>query len=308
MNKIIKFTNGAILAILDERNYSLESYYLIDSKTEIPRKYTTKTLLPAIPKLIELVSFTSEIDFYESEKEKLSVDEYSRQLRKLKAGFEEDEYEGVIWNDDIDAKYAHEKFVKKWKPVYKKVKHTKKLEFEIFECLAVEEDYKPHIIPQYHSPDFEFEKHYVCLDIKPVTIMQKVAQKYQFTQEKDSTWGPDKTKGKKWSSGNSWLFMKINANYAFGSEWRTKINLKANYITYDEAKKRVDNFEKIIDDAFKKEAAKIDNDKKLDFKAVYSSLENILYKFNKVDPKAKTSNYYQAAKRDLRELMESLIK
>lgn len=300
-NKIIIYKNGAIIAKLARPSYH-NGIFLIDS-VEVPNdgKNNIEVVLKSIPKKLKFKYKINELIYYRNDGGiMLSVDDYNLEIQNfLKNTDEYDEF------NNIDEEYAYKKFKAEWSEVREEVDKIVDLEFSVFECLEIPVEYKDHIFSKYHLPEFEFEDHYVDLNIKPNLIVDKVAKKYRFEKKEDTTWGRENTKGAKYSIGDRLEFMKINANYPFGSDCKRMFQFSLRNLTIKDAIACVDNFEKAVDKAFLKEYNKLNN-KKVDFKFVSDRLESIKRQLNELEVKQKSRYAFSALKNKVHELIDGL--
>jgi len=299
-NKIIIYKNGAIIAKLARPSYH-NGYFLIDGvEISYDGKSNIEVVLKSVPKKLKFKYKINELIYYKNKDgEILSVDDYNLKIQNLlKNTNEYDEF------NDIDEEYAYKKFKTEWSEVREEVDKIADLEFSVFECLEIPVEYKDHIFSKYHLPEFEFENHYVDLNIIPSLIVDKVAKKYGFEKKEDTTWGGN-THGAKYSIGDSWEFMKINGDYPFGSNYQKMFQLSLRNLTIKDAQSRVDKFEKAVDKAFLKEYNKLNN-KKVDFKFVADRLEIIKSQLNGLEVKQKSHYAFSALKNKVCELIEEL--
>lgn len=300
-NKIIIYKNGAIIAKLARPSYH-NGIFSIDG-VEIPNngKSNIEVVLKSIPKELKFKYKINELIYYKNKDgEMLSIYDYNTKVIELLENCDDnDEF------SDIDEEYAYKKFKAEWSEVREEVEKIADLEFSVFECLEIPAEYKDHIFSKYHLPNFEFEHHYVDLNIKPSLIVDKVAKKYRFEKKEDTTWGRENTKGAKYSIGDRLEFMKINANYPFGSDCKRMFQFSLRNLTIEDAIACVDNFEKVVDKAFLKEYNKLNN-KKVDFTFVSNKLELIKNQLNGLEVKQKSRYAFSALKNKMHELIEEL--
>ena len=312
-NKIIKFTNGAILAKLNLMTplpfHGACMCIQMDGDQVSINKNSWEGILPKIPKSIHVKYKKKVLSHYKNKEDfttTISIEKYN----DLKGGFLQyaialDDCFGSdfgmnreITFDDIDKEYEYKKFLGSWLIEYKYEDIIEPVNFEIFECVNIADEYKQHIISNEHSANFKFDNHYVSLNINPNIIIADIATKYGFNTGLNN---------RKYELGDSsWYFLKINGRYPFGTSCQNLYRLNLRYLTLDVAISHVDKFRKAIDDAFKTEAAKVKN-KEVDFKYVHDKITSILSDVDKINPKQKTEDYRFSAKRKINELLNNLI-
>jgi hypothetical protein len=307
-NKIIKFTNGAILAKLNCVT-SVVSVKVIETVLDIDgdqvsiNKNSWEGVLPKIPKSIHVKYKKKALSHYKNKDDfttTISIEKYN----DLKEGFlqyaieDADWMDGEMTFDDIDREYEYKKFLQSWVIEHKYEDIIEPVSFEIFECVNIPSTYEEHITSNEHSANFKFDNHYVSLNINPQRVITDIATKYGFNTDSNN---------KKYELGDSsWYFLKINGRYPFGTSCQNLYRLNLRYLTLDVAIGHVDKFRKAIDNAFKTEAAKVKN-KEVDFKYVHDKISSILSDVDKINPKQKTIDYWFSAKIKINELLNSLV-
>lgn len=307
-NKVIQFKNGAILAKLTRPNYNKEGKFVIDgNEFAINNQTTIEVILPSIPKSIKYKSKISKLDHFKNkddDQNSISAADYNNKISSLlKLADDDNQF------DNLEDEYEYKKFINQWVAVNKDIDIEDSIEFSVFKCLEVPIEYKDHIIPLYHIPNFDFSDHYFNLDIKPALVIREAFKKHGVEEVKDcGTWGNDNTQGMKGSipKDSSWEFSKINTNYVFGSAFAKRLRLSLNYVKIDQAISEIKKFEEAIDKAVKIEANKANNSKKIDFKTLIVDLQSISSMVDKIESKAKTETQYRAAKKQIKELIDKL--
>lgn len=308
-NKVIQFQNGAILAKLTRPNYNQEGKFVVDGKEfTINNQAVIEVILPSIPKSIKYKSKISKLDHFkdkDDDQKSISVIDYNNERSSLLELADDDQF------DNLEDEYKYKKFITQWVAVKKDIEIEDNIEFSVFKCLEVPIEYKDHITPLYHAPDFDFSDHYFNLNIKPALVIREAFKKYGIEEVKDcGTWGNDNTQGTKGSipKDSSWEFSKINTNYVFGSAFAKRFRLSLNYVKIDQAISEIKKFEEAINQAVKLEVNKVNNNKKIDFKTLIVDLQSISNMVAKIESKAKTENQYRAAKKQIKELIDKLNK